>query len=197
MALERAKPYIGEKEYLQGELLAEVRHEYIDGEVFAMAGTSRNHNILTGNVARLLGNRLVEGPCITFTSEIKVKAEQCFFYPDVMVVCGDEQGDEYFTEKPALIVEVLSKTTRRLDKTTKLAAYKSLQTLKEYVLIEQGHVEIEIFRRSQHWIAEHYFLGDELYLESVGLSVDVADIYRRVDNEDMRDYLHQLQDKAS
>ncbi len=197
MALKQAHDCISEAEYLQGEMLAEIRHEYIDGEVFAMAGTSRNHNILTGNVTRLLGDVTANGPCITFSSEIKVRTERCFFYPDVMVVCDDDNGDDYYTEKPRLIVEVMSKTTRRMDKTTKLAAYKTLPSLQEYVLIEQDHVEIEIFRRSQNWFAEHYFLGDELRLESIGLTVGVADIYRRVDNEDMRDYLQQLQAQAS
>ncbi|MDD2760011.1 MAG: Uma2 family endonuclease [Methylomonas sp.] len=197
MALKQAHDFISEAEYLQGEILAEIRHEYIDGEVFAMAGTSRNHNILTGNVARMLGDVTSDGPCMTFSSEIKVKTEGCFFYPDVMVVCDDDDGDDYYTEKPKLIVEVLSKTTRKMDKTTKLMAYKTLPSLQEYVLIEQDHVEIEVFRRSQNWFAEHYFLGDELYLQSVGLTVGVADIYRRVDNEDMRDYLQQQQEQTS
>ena len=197
MPLKHAHDFISEAEYLQGEMRAEIRHEYIDGEVFAMAGTSRNHNILTVNVARLLGDVTADGPCFTFSSEIKVRTERCFFYPDVMVVCDDDDGDDYYTEKPKLIVEVMSKSTRRMDKTTKLTAYKTLPSLLEYVLIEQDHVEIEIFRRSQNWFAEHYFLGDALELESVGLTVNVADIYRRVDNEDMRDYLQQLQEQAS
>ena len=197
MALKHAHDFISEEEYLRGEMLAEIRHEYIAGEVFAMAGASRNHALLAANCVQALTNHLQNSPCMTFSSEIKIKADQCFFYPDVMVVYDDEHGDEYYTEKPTLIVEVLSKTTRRMDKTTKLAAYKTVPSLLEYLLIEQDHVEIEIFRRSQNWFAEHYFLGDELHLESIGLTVGVADIYRRVDNEDMRDYLQQLQEQAS
>lgn len=197
MALKQASDFISEAEYLQGEMLAEIRHEYIDGEVFAMAGASRNHGLLVANCVQALTNHLQNGPCMTFPADMKVKADRCFFYPDIAVVCDDEQGDDYYTEKPRLIVEVMSKSTRRMDKTTKLAAYKTLPSLLEYVLIEQDHVEIEIFRRSQNWFAEHYFLGDALELESVGLTIDVADIYRRVDNEDMRDYLQQLQAQAS
>ncbi|QPK61790.1 Uma2 family endonuclease [Methylomonas sp. LL1] len=196
MALERAHSYISEQEYLQGELIAELRHEYIDGQVFAMAGTSRNHSLLVSNCVQMVTNHLQASPCMTFSSEIKVKTEGCFFYPDVMVVCDDDQGNDYYTEKPTLIVEVLSKNTRRLDKTTKLAAYRALPSLLEYVLIEQDHVEIEVFRRAQNWFAEHYFLGDSISFESIGLSVGVVDLYHRVNNEDMRDYLQQLAQQA-
>jgi Uma2 family endonuclease len=114
-----------------------------------------------------------------------------------MVVCDDAQGDDYYTENPTLIIEVLSKSTRRTDKTIKLAAYKALPSLQEYVLIEQDHVEVEVTRRSQNWFPEHYFLGDEVVLESVGLSVSVTELYHRVDNEDMRDFLQQPQQQAS
>ena len=196
MALKHAHDFMSEAEYLQGEMLAEIRHEYIDGEVFAMAGASRNHGLLVANCVQVLSNHLQSGTCMTFSSDIKVKTERCFFYPDVTVVCDDEEGDDYYTEKPRLIIEVVSKSTRRMDKTTKLAAYKTLPSLLEYVLIEQDYVEIELFRRSQNWFAEHYFLGDEVELESVGLTVSVADLYRRVDNEDMRDYLQHLQQQA-
>lgn len=197
MALQQTKHHLSEQEYLQGELLAEIRHEYIDGKVYAMAGASRNHNLLAGNGFRILSNHLLNGPCDTYTSELKVKANQCFFYPDVMVVCDDPQGNDYYTEQPSLIVEVMSKTTRRMDKTIKLAAYKTLPSLLEYVLIEQDHVEVEVMRRSQNWFPEHYFLGDEVWLESVDLKVDVGQLYHRVDNEDMRDFLQQQQQQQT
>lgn len=196
MSVKHAEHFISEQDYLHGEMIADVRHEYIDGEVFAMAGTSRNHSLLVSNCVQALANHLQASPCMTFSSEIKVKTEQCFFYPDVMVVCDDEQGDDYYTEKPSLIVEVLSKTTRRLDKTVKLAAYKSLPSLQEYLLIEQDHVEVELFRRAQNWFAEHYFLGDSISLESIGLNINVADLYHRVNNEDMQDYLQQFAQQA-
>lgn len=196
MALEQTRSSISESEYLQGELLADIRHEYIDGEVFAMAGASRNHLRLVGNLQAILNAWLAGKPCEPFANELKVKADHCFFYPDVLVVCDDTKGHDYYTEKPTLIVEVMSKTTRRLDKTLKFAAYKSLPSLQEYVLIEQEHVEVEVMRRSQNWFPEHYFLGDEVWLESVDLKVGVAELYHRVDNEEMRDYLQQLQQQA-
>ncbi|MCQ8103849.1 Uma2 family endonuclease [Methylomonas sp. SURF-2] len=196
MSLKRAENFIGETEYLSGEMLAETKHEYIDGEVFAMAGASRNHQRLVGNLHAALNRYLANHPCEPFANDLKVKAESCFFYPDLVVVCDDANGDEYYIDKPTLIVEVLSKTTRRMDKTTKLAAYKTLPSLLEYVLIEQDHVEVELFRRSQNWFAEHYFLGDSFNLESIDLTVNVTDLYHRVDNEDMRDYLQQLAQQA-
>lgn len=196
MALKHAQHIIGEAEYLQGEMISDIKHEYIAGEVYAMAGASRNHNLIISNMVQKLTNHLQAGPCATFSSDLKIKAAGNFFYPDVMVVCDDEQGDDYYTDKPAIIVEVLSKATRRMDKSTKLTAYKALPSLQEYVLIEQDCVDVEVFRRSANWLSEHYFLGDSVTLESVGLSVSVGDIYQRVNNEDMRDYLQQLQQQA-
>ena len=196
MALKQVQHHISEDEYLAGEMVSEIKHELIDGEVYAMAGASRNHNLLISNTSRILGNHLQASPCATFSSDLKIKANRDFFYPDVMVVCNDENGNDYYTDKPTIIVEVLSKTTRRTDKTIKLNAYKALPSLQEYVLIEQDHVEIEVFKRSAHWMPEHYFLGDSLTLESIGLTLAVSDVYQRVNNEDMQDYLQQLQQQA-
>lgn len=196
MALKQSQHYISEAEYLQGEMISDVKHELIDGEAYAMAGASRNHNLLVSNTVRIFGNHLQDGPCATFSSDLKIKAAANFFYPDVMVVCADENGDEYYTEKPTIIVEVLSKATRRMDKSTKLSAYKALPSLQEYVLIEQDFVDVEILRRSTHWLSEHYFLGDSLTLESIDLTVTVSDLYQRVNNEDMQEFLQQQQAQA-
>ncbi len=193
MALKQASHNISEADYLAGEIISDVKHELIDGEVYAMAGASRNHQRLVGNFFTALSQHLIVHPCEPFASEIKVKVDHCFFYPDVLVVCDDDNGNEYYTDKPTIIVEVLSKATRRTDKTIKLHAYKALPSLQEYVLIEQDHVEIVVYRRAANWNSEHYFLGDSLTLESIGLSVSVADLYQRVNNEDMQEYLQQLQ----
>lgn len=193
MALKLAQShYISEAEYLAGELISEIKHEYIGGEVYAMAGASRSHNIIASNIARKFGNHLENTPCITFSSDMKVKANGDFFYPDVSVVCDDLQGDDYYTESPIIIVEVLSKSTRRRDKSTKFQAYKTLPSLQEYVLIDQDFVEIEVCRKSANWFPARYFLGDEVTFESIGLTLSVADIYQRVENEEMQEYWQQL-----
>lgn len=196
MALKHASHTISETEYLQGEMISDIKHEYIAGEVYAMAGTSRNHQRISRNIFSAFIQHISSMPCEAFAADMKVKADNCFFYPDVLVVCDDEQGDEYYTDKPSVIVEVVSKTTRRMDKTTKLAAYKNLPSLQEYAVIEQDYVDIEIFRRSTDWASEHFFLGDSVTFESIGLTMTVSDLYHRVNNEDMRDYLQQLEQQA-
>ncbi|CAG0941862.1 hypothetical protein BROC_01627 [Candidatus Brocadiaceae bacterium] len=195
MALNHAHAYITEAEYLDGEPYSDIKHEYIHGEVYAMAGASRNHNILTNTIARLLGNHLEQMPCTVFSSDMKVKADHCFFYPDVIVVCDDEQGHDYYTEKAIIIVEVLSKATRRTDKTTNMTAYKNIPSLQEYVLIEQDCVDVEVCRRDYGWCSEHYFLGDEVTFNALELTISVADIYAKVNNEDMNDYLKTLSEQ--
>jgi len=188
----QASEWISEEAYLQSELLSEVKREYIDGVIYAMAGASKNHQRITGNVSRKFGNQLENTPCEPFASDIKVKVGSQFFYPDVMVVCEDENGNDYYTEKPVIIVEVLSKSTRRMDETAKKFAYQTLPTLKEYVLIEQDFVDVEVCRRSEGWVSRHYFMGDNVTFESVGLSLAVADIYQRVDNEDVISFVNSL-----
>lgn len=192
MALNYAQSYLTEAEYLHGEQFSDIKHEYIHGDVYAMAGASRNHERLSGNVFAVLLTHLKDLRCEPFMSDIKVKADGNFFYPDVIVVCDDEQGDDYYTEKPVFIVEVLSKGTRRNDKRLKMNAYKTIPSLQEYVLIEQDCVDVEVCRRSNGWLSEHYFLGDDVTFSALDLTLSVADIYARVNNEDMRDYLQQL-----
>ena len=111
MALNQARQQgISEDEYLKGELLSDIRHELIHGEAYAMAGASRNHHRITRNLVSALTQYLNGKPCEPFFSDMKVKVDSCFFYPDALVVCDDEQGHDYYTEKPSLIIEVLSKT---------------------------------------------------------------------------------------
>jgi Uma2 family endonuclease len=157
-----------------------------------MAGASKNHQRITGNVSREFGNQLKNTPCEPFSSDIKVKVGTKFFYPDVMVVCKDDTDNDYYTENPVIIVEVLSKSTRRMDETAKKFAYQTLPALKEYVLIEQDFVDVEVCRRSEGWISRHYFMGDSVTFESVNLTLSVADIYERVENDDVSSFIASL-----
>ncbi len=191
MALEVKQPaeWLSVEAYLQGELSSEIKHEYIDGAVYAMAGTSKNHQRITANVSGEFWTPLKNTPCEAFSSAIKVKVGTKFFYPDVMVVCNEDGKNAYYTETPVIIIEVLSKSTRRMDETAKKFAYQSLATLKEYVLIEQDFVDVEVCRRSENWVSRHYFMGDSVTFESVGVTLSVADIYDRVENEDVSSFL--------
>lgn len=178
--------FISEQDYLTGELQSEVRHEYIDGEVYAMAGAHKDHNLITMTVSNLFYNHLQDSPCQPYASDMKVKVDKNYFYPDVMVDCSGKE-ENYYTQYPTLIVEVLSKSTRQHDKTFKRQAYFQIPSLKEYILIEQDFVEIERWYRvdDKHWEQTVHYLGDEFFFSSIHLTVLVEDIYRRVKNEDM------------
>jgi Uma2 family endonuclease len=188
MPLKYAPYKVAVEDYLQGEILADIKHELIDGEVYAMAGASKNHERIAGNVYRKIGNSLENSICEPFASDLKVKVGNDFFYPDVMVVCEDNSENEYFTDSPALIVEVLSSSTRRMDETTKKNAYQSIPSLQEYMLIEQDFVDVELCSRNDGWQSKHYFLGDTVALASVSLMLTVEDIYQRVVNDEMTAY---------
>jgi Uma2 family endonuclease len=189
MNLKYAVNYISEDEYLEGEKISEIKHEYIDGEVWAMAGASHAHNQISHTVSRLLGNHLDDTRCRVYSSDMKVKVEDKFFYPDVLVFCNDVNEGDYFITTPLIIVEVLSKNTRKMDRTIKMVAYKTLPSLQEYVLIEQDFAEIEVCRRNNNWISERYFLGDDVTFESIDLTLSVEAIYNRVQNEDVLEFL--------
>jgi Uma2 family endonuclease len=195
MATKAEDIYLSEESYLASELLSEVKREYINGSVYAMTGTAKNHQRININLSSTLWQHLTGKPCDVYSSDMKVKAGKNFFYPDVMVVCNDTTQHEYYTESPLLIVEVLSKSTRKTDKGLKRLAYQSLPRLQEYVLIEQDFVEVEICRRSRYWQSEYYFLGDNVYFESIDFKLSVEDIYARVENLDMVEYI-QLKEKA-
>jgi Uma2 family endonuclease len=183
------KKFISMEEYLAGELLAETKHEFIDGYVYAMAGASKNHESIAANVLAGVHQQLKGTRCRPFGSDVKVKAGTNFFYPDVMVVCEDKTNNPYYTESPILLVEVLSKSTRRNDETIKRTAYQSLPSVQEYVLIEQDFVDVEVCRSSSGWVSNHYFLGDEVWFESLDFNLAVEEIYRWVENEDMIAFL--------
>jgi len=149
-----------------------------------MAGASDRHNRIAINFTGRLDEQVGDGPCEVFMADMKVwVSETVFYYPDVVVACDGPGADPYYRKQPRLIIEVSSPGTERIDRSEKLLAYKRVKSLKEYVIVSQDRVHIEVFRRRRgdrwNWdvLTE---LGDELRLESVGLTLTVADIYRRV-----------------
>lgn len=170
-----------EAEYLKFENSADTRHEYINGQVYAMAGAGKNHRILAGNLFAKLHTHLLDGPCEPYMGDARVKVVQNYFYPDIVVDCDpDESSNSVYAEKPTLIIEILSESTRRNDKGTKLLQYINTPTVQEYVLVEPEFVSIEVFRRSEQWVLRHYSTGDSIYFGSVDLSLTVEEIYHRV-----------------
>jgi len=177
-------------DYSDAELSSNRENEYIEGRVCAMAGASINHERICMNLAMHIGLHLKNSPCESLGADIKLKVAEKFFYPDFMVDCALDEPKAYYTETPSIIIEVLSKSTRRMDETTKLMSYINMPSVQEYVLIEQDVVDIQVLRRSEGWLPMHYFLGDDVKFESIDLSVSVGDIYARVQNEDMLEFLN-------
>jgi Uma2 family endonuclease len=189
MALQAPHPCFSEEEYLAGELVSETKREYIDGVAYAMAGATANHSRIVANLVAKLHSHLADTPCEPFFSDMKVKAGKNYFYPDIIVDCHNEDGNAYYTAAPVIIVEVISKSTRKTDRALKRLAYQGIVSLQEYVLIEQDFVEVEICRRANHWQSDYYYLGDEAHFAALDLKVPVEAIYARVQNEDMAEFL--------
>lgn len=176
--------HISVLDYLAGERVSEQKYEYVAGKVYAMAGAKINHNRITRNFSNLLWNALKGQPCEPFTSDMLIKtANDRFRYPDVVVVCNDDPSqDDYVRERPILVVEVISESTRRTDKTDKRSEYIALPSLLEYVLVEQEIAEVTVYRRSASWQPSYYYLGQDVRLESIQVTLKVEDIYERVEN---------------
>lgn len=119
MSLQHTVHRVSTEDYLQNELQSKTKHQLIDGEIYAMAGASENHNLLALNIASELKSQLKGTRCRTFMADMKVKVADDFFYPDVMVVCSEDNENDYYKTAPVIIVEVLSKSTRRFDQTAK------------------------------------------------------------------------------
>jgi Uma2 family endonuclease len=187
--------YISEEDYLADEELRDIKHEYFDGEIFAMSGGTVNHQRLTINISSEFHNHLKGTPCEAFSSDMKVRADKGkkYFYPDVVVSCNNDDGNTHFSESPRIIVEVLSNSTRKFDKNLKRQIYESIPSLEEYVLIEQDRVEITVFRKSVSWQPTYYFIEDEITFESIDLTLPVLEIYARVDNQEMQNFLKALE----
>lgn len=184
---------ISGEEYPWGELSSDVKHELIDGEVYAMVGVSKNHDRIVSKFLARIYPHSQNSPREPFSTDMNVKVGHNFFYPDVPVVCNDQTDNEYFTELPMILVEVLSKSTRRNDEAIKRMACQSITTLQEFILIEQDFVDVEVCRRIDGWLSKHYFLCDQFAFGSIGINHSVEDIYHRVQNDDVMAYLHEQQ----
>ena len=171
--------------YLAWEELQEQKHEFFNGEVFAMGGARQEHVVVSGNLFASLKQHLRNAPCRAYISDMKLRVEHldAFYYPDVMVSCdkSDHKADQ-FLSNPSIIIEVLSDSTEAYDRGSKFAAYRHLADLKEYVLVDIEAQRVESFRRAENddWllhVAEGQDMCDFVSLE---LSVAMADIFENV-----------------
>lgn len=175
-----AEKFITEAEYFAMEEESQIRLEFVDGQIYAMTGATGQHNTITGNVHGLLWYFLKGRHCRPFMEGMKVKIDQNYVYPDVVVDCDFNEDYPLHTGKPTVIVEVLSDSTKRYDLTTKFDMYKTLDSLQEYVVIEQSFMRIDIYRRDDDWNAIRYEKGDEVEFQSIGLTVPIVEIYDRI-----------------
>ena len=170
-------------EYLEGELRAGTRHEFVDGRVYAMAGASRKHNEICLDLAANLKNHLRGGPCRTYIEAVKVQIAddlgEAFYYPDVFVACEPGDDDSHVVHNPRVVIEVLSESTSRIDRSDKLINYKRIPTVEEIVLIEQDWPEILVFRRAERWKRNLYTQFATLVrLDSSGYAAPLASFYQ-------------------
>ena len=181
MALPKTATGFDAAAYLAWEEEQPERNEYIAGEVFAMVGVRQSHNVATLNLATMLHRELKGSPCRVFIESVKarVEAADCFFYPDVVVTCDprDRQTPDYVSH-PLLIAEVLSESTAAFDRGAKFAAYRKLESLRDYVLVDVAAQRVEVFRRNpeNHWVLYEYGMGEAVELASLALQLDVAEL---------------------
>ena len=174
-------------DYLEGERDVDTRSEYVDGEIYAMAGASETHNTIAHTLGSAIDNALPD-TCRVWQSDMKVigktRDNKPFsYYPDIMAACGENADDPYYRTNPILIVEVLSGSTKRIDLKEKFDNYTQIPSLLEYVVVSQETPYLRVYRRRTNWQLESYYAEDTLVLESVGLEIAVHHIYRRVRRE--------------
>ena len=179
-----ASPLLTAEEYLEFEQTADVRHEFVAGTLYAMAGTSKSHQRIVENLLVAFRPHLRGGPCKTYFVEFKLRLQaghdDIFYYPDVMVACGQEGGSEYYLEHPKLIIEVLSPSTEHIDRREKALNYRQIATVEEYVLVAQSRPYIEFQRRADDWQPTVVTsLDATAEFHSIGLSLPLIQIYEK------------------
>lgn len=173
------KVWISPEDYLAAERTAEVRREYVDGEVFAMVGASRRHATIVANIGFGIRQAARRRGCEAYMNDVKVRVEtaNAYYYPDVVATCARDDDDPYIIHAPALIVEVLSESTEAIDRREKRANYQKIPSLREIVLVSQTERLVEIYRRhGDGWIAEIVTEG-EVVLDSLDTTLSLDDVY--------------------
>jgi len=166
------------EDYLAGEACAKLRHEFVGGQVFAMAGASERHAQICFSLAALLRPLTMAQGCRGFIADMKLRADDAIYYPDVMVVSDKSDVDPMIKSAPCLLIEVLSESTARTDRTEKLQAYQKIMTLRNYLLIEQSSQRVELYRRNGlTWHHECYLGNAEIKLDCPAGSISLAQIY--------------------
>ena len=176
------------EQYLAFERKAAIKSEYFDGEMFAMSGASREHNLIGGNIGRELGEQVKDRDCEVYIADMRVKVNPTglYTYPDVSVVCGQPQFEDREVDtlmNPKVLFEVLSDSTERYDRGKKSEHYRKLESLAEYLLISQDRVHVEHYVRqpdNQWLLSETTDLEATIPLPSIGCQLAIAEVYRKI-----------------
>ncbi|MBF0242932.1 MAG: Uma2 family endonuclease [Desulfamplus sp.] len=177
------------EDYLEFEKNSELKHEYFDGEIFAMVGARKNHNRVSSNTSRILGNQLLNRPCDVFISDMRVKIPEIekYTYPDIVVACDkvefiEEELDSLLN--PVVIIEILSDTTESYDRGLKFTHYRLIESLQEYILISQYHCQVEKFKRDKEGTWVYSSVEDmkaSVKIDSINCELALSEIYYRVE----------------
>ncbi len=181
---ERVPAPVSVADYLAGEKVAGAKHEYLGGHVHAMAGGSNRHNTIALNSLLALGRRLAGAPCRPFNSDTKVRVDLPdqvrFYYPDAMVVCDPNSPEEHYQERPVVLVEVLSESTRRIDLGEKRGAYLAIPSLRVLILAESEGPAVTVHRRKPDGgfaVEEYAGLDAAIPLPEIGAALPLAELY--------------------
>ncbi len=180
------KNRISSEDYIQGEETAEFKHEYLDGEIWAMVGATDSHVTISGNLFFLLKQKLKNTPCRTYIADMKVNVEKAnaYFYPDVFVTCEKkDQENKLFKQDPIFIAEVLSPSTEAFDRGDKFNHYRQLDSLQTYWLIDTQKMQVDSFSRTKNndWLLQTYANSEQkLDIEHLQCSFLLSDLYEDV-----------------
>ena len=185
-------PFLNAEQYLEIERAAEYKSEYWKGEMFAMAGATRPHNLIAGNTFGQIRGQLRGKPCETYTSDMRVLAAKIGFYayPDVVILCGSPQFPEHRQDtllNPTVVIEVLSPTTEAYDRGRKFERYRTIDSLRQYLLLAQDRAQADLFTRRAEgpWVLTSCSGREDFVdLESVGCRLSLAECYERVEFTD-------------
>jgi Uma2 family endonuclease len=176
---------LSEEQYLKSEQLSNQRHEFLAGRLFAMVGASRGHNLIVSNLHRHVYDPVKAGGCNAFISDMKVRVEamESYYYPDLVVSCEASAPASVFLSLPCLIVEVLSPSTMDVDRREKMLAYRKISSLKEYVLVYQDEIRIEVYRKDAdgNWHCQSHSGGSSVQLnptDTIMIDLDMESVYK-------------------
>jgi len=180
--------FLTAQDYLVWERQQETRHEYLEGQVFAMTGASRAHNMLCANILASLHGQLRGKPCEIYVNDMRVKVSETgmYTYPDLVAACGEPRFEDQAVDtllNPVLIIEVLSDSTERYDRGAKFTHYRSVNSLKEYLLVSQNECRVEHYVRQpgNHWLlTEYQEMQDRIDLNSLDSYLSLAEVYERI-----------------